>query len=116
MSAMERYTAEAYQLGKDAAESAASWATDGNDTDESRRAKLAVVTGEDYRAENLLPPMPDLSGEWADGPTPASLARDITGEDDPDNYTVDTIADAFEAGVSDHFYPAIEAELRKWVD
>jgi hypothetical protein len=58
---------------------------------------------------------PDLSGEWADAPTPDSLYREIIGEPllvANDAAVRDEIADAWEAGVSDTFGPECERILR----
>lgn len=41
---------------------------------------------------------PNLSGEWADSPTPLSVAREVTERTDPPEWAVDAIADAWERG------------------
>lgn len=104
---------EAYAMGQQAAATAASWAADGNTTQEHIRRVLAMIEEGDPAAEQLLPRRPDLSGEYADAPTPTSVARDIVGEDaSPD--VVDVIAAAWAEGVSDTFQGACEAELLRW--
>jgi hypothetical protein len=125
----EHYTTEhereAYRLGADAALAAASWAADGNTSDDHRRAVLAMLADGDPQAYDYLPAEPNLSGEWADGPTPRSLYEDITGNDHSEaeadaglayemlvGSVMDAICDAWEAGVSDHFEQACVAELR----
>jgi hypothetical protein len=111
--ALDSWIAEAHKLGAEDAKAAASWITDGNDTDESRRAKLQRI--EDDGPDSVIGRRPDLSGEYADNPTPLSLAREITGDDDPDADTVDALADAYELGVSDEFEDACVAELERWL-
>jgi hypothetical protein len=115
---------EAYRLGVAAAEAAASWAADGNTSDEHRRTVLAMLNDGDPMANDYLPARPNLSGEWADDPTPRSIAADVgyatpdRDADEPidailaDDETVQAIADAYEAGVSDTFQDACERELR----
>lgn len=109
---LETWEDEARELGAEHARNAASWVTDGNDTDDSRRRKLQRI--EDGDASELIR-MPDLSGEFADDPTPLSIARDITGEDDPDSDTQDALAQAYEDGVSETFEDACVSELRKYI-
>lgn len=110
---------EAYGRGKRAALAAAGWVTDGNESDESRRRKLAMMDEGDPAVWDVLPTAPNLSGEFADAPTPQSLACEIVGcgtGADGDDVLLDALADAFERGVGDHFEEACEAELRKWVE
>lgn len=110
----------AYKLGVEAAQAAASWAADGN-TDAAAIARLLeMMEAGDPALEQYLPPTPDLSGEWADGPTPTSLALEVTSidpDDDDESWaaTVDALADAWEQGVADTFEQACEAELRRHV-
>lgn len=108
---------DAFDRGIEAADAAASWVTDGNESDESRRRKLAMMEEGDPAVYDLLPARPNLSGEYADDPTPQSLARDVTGLDDFSETPelVDQIAEAFEDGVSETFELACEAELRAWI-
>jgi hypothetical protein len=116
---------EAYRLGVQAAEAAASWAADGNTTDDHRRRVLAMLEDGDPMADDYLPARPNLSGEWADAPTPISLYEEITGfshfqeqqvaglaYETQVGSVVDAIADAWEAGVSDTFAPECERILR----
>ncbi len=112
MSTTDEFLAAAYERGRDAALAAASWVTDGNESDESRRRKLAMLEDGDPAIDQFLPNTPNLSGEWADDPTPLSLARDITGGDDLPEDLTDALADEFERGVDDHFSAACERELR----
>lgn len=117
------WTAQAYTRGRDAATCAASWTCDGNTPDDHRRRMLAWLDDGDDRARDYLPREPDLSGEWSDDPSPASLYREITGRDESNpadglcfetrhGYFIDAMADAFERGVSDYFMDACVRELR----
>lgn len=108
--------AEARELGRDAASAAASWAVDGNTSPDAIRRTLDLLEDGDPAAWDRLPREPDLSGEWADDPTPASLVREL-GEDpdrlDPE--TVSAVADAYALGVEERFLDACETELRRWI-
>lgn len=112
---LDMYAAHAYERGQSDALAVSTWVTDGNDTDESRRLKLAALTDGDPAGDALMPEPPNLSGEWSDGASPLSLARTITGEDGPEPDLIDALADAYEAGVSETFSAACEAELRRWI-
>jgi hypothetical protein len=103
---------EAYELGRDAAIAAASWVLDGNTSQDHIRRMVAMLDAGDPVAYDYLPAQPNLSGEWADAPTPLSLTTEIVGDSvDPDPI-VDEIADAWEAGVSDTFQYECERILR----
>jgi hypothetical protein len=112
---MEEWTTEAKDLGASAARDAATWVTDGNSSAGHVRRLLTMLEEGDPAADGMLPNSPNLSGEWADDPTPLSLARDVTGLDEPADEIMDALATAFEAGVSDAFMPAVEAELRRFI-
>jgi hypothetical protein len=116
---------EAYELGRDAAIAAASWVVDGNTSQEHIRRMVAWLDDGDPRADEFLPAMPDLSGEWADAPTPRSLFEDITGFDahaeasfNYDAYyaVLEPICAAWEAGVDDTFMAECERILRDALD
>src|SRR5262245_9018693 len=104
---------EARTIGQNAAKAAASWVCDGNTDPEHIRRLLQMLADGDPESEHYLPAQPDLSGQWADDPTALSLARDVTGEEDPEPETIDAIADAFEEAVSETFEPACERVLRR---
>lgn len=114
------YLAEAKRLGVEAAISAASWVADGNSDVEERRQVLRMLEDGDPAVDTCLPDRPTLSGEWADDPTPASLAEDVglcyyadAGDADPD--LIDAICDAWEDGVAETFETACAEELRRFV-
>jgi hypothetical protein len=103
---------EAYRLGVQAAEAAASWVLDGNTSQDHIARMVAMLEAGDPVAYDYLPAQPNLSGEWADAPTPLSLTTEIVGDSvDPDPI-VDEIADAWEAGVFDTFQYECERILR----
>lgn len=114
---------DAYERGVEAAEAAASWTTDAMDRggrvsrEDSARSLLAMMEEGDPEVFDYLPAMPNLSGEYADDPTPQSLARDVTGLDDFSERPelVDEIAQAFENGVSETFEAACERELHSFL-
>jgi hypothetical protein len=110
---------EAYRLGVQAAEAAASWVIDGNTSQDHIARMVAMLDAGDPVAYDYLPAQPNLSGEWADAPTPRSLARDILGEEYVSAFETeaaaaweDEIADAWEAGVFDTFQYECERILR----
>lgn len=113
----------AYALGRDVATAAASWTVDGTTPVEHVRRVLAMLDAGDPEADVYLPAQPNLSGEYADDPTPESLAAEILGadyataadhggEDHIPAEQVDALADAFERGVEDVFQPECERLLR----
>src|SRR3954453_10754134 len=71
---------EAYELGVQAAIAAASWVLDGNTPQDHIARMVAMLDAGDPEVYDFLPAMPDLSGEWADDPTPDSLYAEITGD------------------------------------
>jgi hypothetical protein len=118
------WIAAAHELGCEHARNAASWVADGNSSEDGIRRLLTMLDDGDPQAEDHLPQRPNLSGEWADNPTPRSLFEDLTGLDahaeatwnmDAYNALVDELSDAYENGVSETFESACESELRKWL-
>lgn len=136
--------ADAYRLGVDAATAAASWIADGNTDHAAAVRVLAMMDDGDPAADDYMPARPTLSGEWADDPTPTSIAYDVCGTTcpqcgnagtyiGPDGYVscgctdndrddmdhdpdvIDAIADAWERGVDDTFGDACYAALAAWV-
>lgn len=104
---------EAYRMGQQAGRNAASWAADGNTTQEHARKVLRMLADGNPEAWDFLPNHPDLSGEWADDLTPNALAYSL-GVDHLENMdAVEALSDAWEAGVSDTFGATCEEELRK---
>lgn len=116
--------AKAYALGAEAARAAASWAADVNVDPVSIARTLDMLDAGDPAANDYLPPMPNLSGEWADAPTPGRLYEEVTGRDahgdstwnyDAYQEVLEELCDAWEQGVADTFEQACEAELRRHV-
>jgi hypothetical protein len=90
----------AAELGREAGLAAASWAFDGNTTDETYRR------------------LPNLSGEFADDPTPQTLADELKVGD---LYRVGAIdmdeeCTAWETAASDAFWQEVERVARYQVD
>jgi hypothetical protein len=114
--ALEGWQGEARARGQSDARAAASWITDGNTKHEAAVAVLQLAEDGDPALDDYLPRRPDLSGEFADDLTPASLAEEITGADasEIDSDLIDTLADAYEDGVSETFEDACVAELRQF--
>ena len=78
---LDNAVAEALKLGQEAGRAAASWVTDGNTPPEHYARLVRMMDAGDPELYDFLPARPDLSGEWADAPTPRSLFEDITGLD-----------------------------------
>jgi hypothetical protein len=109
------YEREAFELGAEHARNAASWAVDGRMSHKDIARILAVLEeGDSEDVAEYLPARPNLSGEWADDPTPGSLFRAITGRrpEEADDDVVDALCDAYERGVDETFEAECERVLR----
>ena len=115
---------EAYNLGRDAGIAAASWCYDGNSDPAERARVLAMLRDGDPEAFDYLPREPNLSGEWADEATPASVCEAILPDTSTDGETTgewfdrtvsadlcDALCDAWERGASDAFFLECERLL-----
>ena len=105
-------TKEARELGGEAARNAASWVLDGNASVEHYRRLIGMLDEGDPAMYDYLPREPNLSGEFADDPTPASLAAALDVADASPEY-IDAIADAWEEGASEVFTLECERLLRE---
>lgn len=76
----------ARKLGEDYGTAGGSWVTDGNSTDETRRAIIqASEDGEFFEA--IAPDMSGpLSGEWADGYTLGRLSDELGIDEESDEF------------------------------
>jgi hypothetical protein len=90
-----QYIRQARYLGADAALAAVSWAK------MSESDATSILDDVDPEVMDRYPG-PNLSGEWADDPTPASVARDVGANDGDIAFwgpeLLDAIADAWEEG------------------
>jgi hypothetical protein len=116
---------EAYELGVEHAKNAASWITDGNTDPEQYARILAMMDAGDPAVGAALPACPNLSGEFADDLTPATLYEEIMDRSAAEAFdeaglagetlvgsVMDALCDAYEAGVSETFEPECERILR----
>jgi hypothetical protein len=121
----ELWTAEARELGQQAARDAASWVVDGNTSSGHVARMIRWFDDGDSQADDHLPTMPSLSGEWADDATAIKLYEQITGLDHSEREeaaglgyetlvgsVVDALANAWEEAVSETFAPECERILR----
>lgn len=109
----EAHLAEARALGVEHAKNAASWCVDGNTSTDHVERIVKMFDDGDPALWDYLPVAPNLSGEYADSPTPQSIAADILGADweehgynAPDFIAADVVealAGAYEEGVSETF-------------
>jgi hypothetical protein len=121
MSTRTEQERQAYELGVEHAKNAASWVIDGDTDREWIVETLRFLDDGDPRIEDRLPREPNLSGEYADDPTPTSLYREITGREPIESLAfetehgqvMDALADAYEQGVSDTFEGECERILRE---
>ena len=91
--------------GKSVGEAMASWVFDGNtDQDTYARMLKGIQEGDPDILDNLR--TPNLSGEWADEPTPASLAYDLGI--DPDDDRLDHLCQMWEDAAHLAFWGEIE--------
>lgn len=116
MTVMEDCVAKAKELGSEAARNAATWAVDGNTSQGHIQRVLKMFDDGDPAVDDYLPARPDLSGEWADSPTPNSIVEEVTSSTGSvvNEAGREAIIDAWEEGVSETFAEACEAEFRKW--
>lgn len=108
-------TTAARERGEQDAATAATWAPGNNAEPAERLRVLDMLRDGDGEAWDYLPEQPNLSGEWADAPTPTTLAAEIAGVDAADlpGDVIEAISDAWEEGVSETFGPTCETELAK---
>jgi hypothetical protein len=112
MDDLTQYENEAREMGRQAGIAAASWVIDGNTSQEHIQRMVAMYDEGDPEYHDYLPTRPNLSGEWADDPTPLSITTEIVGDEvDPDPI-VDAIAEAWEAGADETFEVECERILR----
>lgn len=81
---IEDLSKKAHALGKEAGVAAGSWVFDGrNSTEDYARIGKGIEDGDPEILDAL--PQPDLSGEWADGPTVRSIMSElgVDGTDHP---------------------------------
>ena len=91
--------------GKSAGKAMASWVFDGN-TDPANYARIlkGIQDGDPVVLDNLT--TPNLSGEWADDPTPQTLADDLGIETDDDR--LDDLCTLWEDAAHRAFWDEIE--------
>jgi hypothetical protein len=115
---MTAHEQQAYELGAEHARNAASWCIDGNTSKETILALVVMIEDGDPELHDHLPREPNLSGEFADDPTPSWLAYEVGldptgfGTDADQCIEIDAVCDAYEAGVSDTFQQECERILR----
>jgi hypothetical protein len=102
----------ATDLGRDEGTAAASWTFDGNTPDSAYRHVLAGIQDGDPAVLDQLATA-DLSGQWADGRTPDSLATDIANTVDVPrehigSQTLDRLCDAYETAFNDAVCAEVE--------
>lgn len=109
---LDQLETRAYQLGAEHGAAAASWYFDGNTTTDTYRHVLEGIRDCDPAVFDTFPTNP-LSGEWADGPTPATLAEALELDDDDDYMPqlCNMYEDGFGVAVADTIERACLAQL-----
>ena len=108
----EDYEERARQLGFDAGQAAGTWVFDGNTDTRTYAKMLEGIEEGDPEILDKLPNMAPLSGEWADGPTPASLLSELgLNPDEPEEW-FDGLLDAYEVGYHDGVVFEVTATAR----
>jgi hypothetical protein len=108
------YTPEhrAQQAGREDGEAAASWVFDGNTDDATYARVLRGITDGDPEVLDAYRP-PDLSGEWADGETPATLAKRVDVVPHDGTLLLDDVCSIYEQAASEAFWAEIERVCRE---
>lgn len=110
---------QAKKDGRIAGEAAASWLEIEDDA-AACKMLLAIVEG-DPRMDEFMPRTPDLSGEYADDPTPRTVWKDITGYELDDAETtdeqelVDRVCEAWLEEASSQMQAMVELRLRQYL-
>ena len=102
--------------GREAGENAASWCFDGNTTQETyKRFLQGCIDGDAAVLDQFNPP--NLSGEWADSPTPRTLAEDydLDENNDPDGWRLDEACTVWEEAANAAFWAELERVARFYV-
>lgn len=87
--------------GRSAGHAAGTWVICNIDEREARETLAAIDDGDPAAMDRLAPHSGWLSGEWADDPTPATLAREADC-DDPD--CIVAMCDAFEFAAEEAYW------------
>jgi hypothetical protein len=96
--------------GRATGHAAGAWAINSTITEQDARDALTGIREGDFDIMDRFSSGTGwLSGEWADQPTPATLARDADC-DDPD--CIDALCDAFELAADEAYWNEIERALR----
>lgn len=97
---MDEVTHKAAERGTEDGTSAAGWVFDGNTDEESYRAAIKMDEDGDPEYFDYFDAPAPLSGEWADGLTPASLVDEL-GYTELTDEEVSEVADAYETAFND---------------
>lgn len=102
-------------IGAEHGNNAASYLFDGNTTTETYRAFAAGLADGDPEYLNRIP-VPDLSGQWADGYTSRQLLADVGGNDGDaafyGNELMDPLCEAYEQAFTQAAQDAVERVCR----
>jgi hypothetical protein len=96
--------------GRRAGEAAASWVFDGNTDRETYERVLKAFDEGDPVVYDWFR-SPDLSGEWADSPTPQTMADEWGME--PDDERLDDLCTLWEERATETFWDEIERECKR---
>ena len=104
----------AIQDGKSAGRAAASWVFDGNSPPQAYERVLKGIQDGDPEVLDSLR-TPNLSGEYADDPTPQTLAQlvGLDEQNDPEGYRLDELCTVWEDAASMEFWSQIERTCKR---
>ncbi len=96
---------KAYELGKEHGTNVGSWVIDGNTSAETARA---IIQGYDDGDPGIcdMEPAP-LSGEWADSPTPQTLADELELAEEYRGSELDQLCTEYELGFSEGYWDEV---------
>jgi hypothetical protein len=100
----DKVAALARLMGETRGEAAASWVFDGNTTPETYAKVLDGIQSGDPALDDLVTAPNWLSGEFADGATPASLQADLALSDEVWEQAGSAVCDAYESAANDAFW------------
>lgn len=104
-------TDRARELGREAGRAAATWYFDGNTADETYAAvRRGIDEGDPAILDTFK--VPDLSGEWADSPTPASIMAEVYARPERHADAEDDVCRAWEDGAQEGYIEEIDRALR----
>lgn len=96
---------KAYELGRDHGAAVGSWVIDGNTTSDTASRILKGYEDGDSQIMDMEPS--PLSGEWADSPTPQTLADELELAEEYRGSELDQLCTDYELGFSQGYWDEV---------